>query len=507
MLNSSIVVSNGNGNKKPVGKELPVCTLLDANHKLLSENKHEENLFIAMLMSNPKEHLALALNKVHPYDMTQRYVMFAYQAILDTVKANSEPRKTPNEVVNLTSVARTMSKWQQLTMDFDQCYEFLHALCAVQYQFTDFLSICNAINNHAEAIRAIAIMQENISTIAQDPSQLADIRTKLLTQMVRNGGKTLGGKRPDDLIKAHFADITQLDNYIDSGDELLGSLARKELTMLAGNAGRGKSTYILGLIKDICTANLNRVADDGRKFGVVFVSYEMTDVAVMNSFVAMLSGLKRSDIKRFHKLSDADQQKVKQAYKTVNTWNINVLSGHDLKQQTVGEILFQINMLATEYDIGFVAIDGLWRMRNYGDKYQSYTRHLQELRDLIAIPHNCAIWILHQYKNAGRSLSDDEFPTAEHLDGGNMVARELDAIEGIKRRNQQPTIIHSIKSRNVEEREYLEYYYSFSHSRYFPQPQYENDKSEQPVIATPPPTNIQQIDFMDVGEGKTNDNS
>jgi replicative DNA helicase len=172
-------------------------------------------------------------------------------------------------------------------------------------------------------------------------------------------------------------------------DNINGGSYKGELTVIAGPAKLGKSTY-----------NLN-VARKRAKLGATVVIFvcEMNREAIVRKFISMETGLSIATLKDA-KFTAQEYGRFVEAFKKINKWNMHIID--EYKGLTPLDVRRELRKIMHKESVDVVLIDGLWLMRSNRPSDARHTAVSDIMKDLseIAQKLNIPIDLVHQLKRA-----------------------------------------------------------------------------------------------------------
>lgn len=204
-------------------------------------------------------------------------------------------------------------------------------------------------------------------------------------------------------------------------DEIIGGLGNGELTILAGDEGKGKSTVMLSLV-------LNQLRA-GRR--VVLFSLEMSQAEVCRKLVTMLTGIPAAAFRNAD-LTPTQMALFVDAIAVVEALPLDIID--EYPQLTPGQFERRTRQLLSRQDMALLVIDGLWLMT--GDE-PTRERHIEVSRitkALLALAKRIdkPVLALHQYTGDQKNRAD-KTPTLYDMAESAAVRRDAHLILGLHR--------------------------------------------------------------------------
>lgn len=215
----------------------------------------------------------------------------------------------------------------------------------------------------------------------------------------------------------------------------------KEVTVLAGGAGMGKTTWILSSIRRLCMMG-KRVA--------LFTLEMSASEDVMRALLAVHTGIAKRALKHGD-LTPAQRALFTKAVGEVSEWPLDVID--EFQNLTPTQLRRKLSYLKTQGETELVVIDGLWLMQpdemSKDGRWRDVTNIMRALNQ-VAVDYNVPIVITHQYKD----VLDDR-PRLSDLAESRGVDRNAQVVMGMYRDSYQfgdvanpAAEIHILKDRN-----------------------------------------------------------
>lgn len=211
----------------------------------------------------------------------------------------------------------------------------------------------------------------------------------------------------------------------DNLDSAVVSFVPKEVYVLAGSEGMGKTTMFLSMLRNLTKREPHTV-------GVLF-SLEMVRQEVVQIFTAMESGVFKDKLRR-RELNQMDWSAFVKANAVIANWNVHIVD--EYPTLTPMQLRRKLRRMI-QYDrlpVGIVYIDGLWLMNGTQTTKERWQEVSDIMRDLnqIARDFNVPIVITHQY-NGEAWQRKDKRPTMRDLAESAGVRRNAQVIMGLYR--------------------------------------------------------------------------
>lgn len=244
---------------------------------------------------------------------------------------------------------------------------------------------------------------------------------------VANGGRTPG----------FLTGYPALDELLPSG------LSPNEVTVLVGSEGMGKTTFLLSLARNGLVK--------GKRVGIF--SLEMKQSEVVHNFMAMETGIFKSDLKTFN-LNDAQRKLFAKSAGDIAKWPLDVVD--EYPALTPVQLRRKLRKMWLTNPLELLIIDGLWLMEASEPTKNDRPRDVFNImRDLVQISRdfNVPILLAHQY-NA--MVYKSQRPQLDHISESAGVRRNAQVIIGLHRQSyytpdegdDNTTWAHIMKDRN-----------------------------------------------------------
>lgn len=251
-------------------------------------------------------------------------------------------------------------------------------------------------------------------------------------------------------------------------DELLRGAVPGELTVLAGAEGMGKTTFALGLARNMAKAGK----------GVAIFSLEMSKQEISRIFISMESGLPKRALKAFDFSAQQWSQFVESAG-MFGGWQTHVID--EFPSLTPIQLRRRLRTLtqAQGEKVDVVIIDGLWLMEDSHNASERFEAVRNITRDLIQVARdfNVPIYITHQY-NGDAYKRNDKRPQLHDLAESAGVRRNAqvilglyrDSYYGIRKFNGDVSELHILKDRNGSgaQGNHADFYFDAGHNLFLP---------------------------------------
>lgn len=242
-----------------------------------------------------------------------------------------------------------------------------------------------------------------------------------------------------------------LPTYLVALDELIDGLAPGELTIIAGNAGMGKTAALMTLV-------YNLLAHDK---SVVYFALEMTREEVTQILISMITGIPKQ-VMRSGALTQRQWGDFVLSAKTIEAWRdrLHIFDKLDYPQLKPTNMRTELRYLqdARGMDISAVFVDGLWLMEadEPTDNRPRDVYHVTRAMTDFADEFDCPVVMAQQYNRdfKGRSKKDKR-PKLSDLAEAASVERNADLIIALHRDSYYKiasvtdlTEMHLLKVRN-----------------------------------------------------------
>jgi len=238
-----------------------------------------------------------------------------------------------------------------------------------------------------------------------------------------------------------------------------GGLYPGDVTVLAGNEGLGKTTWMLSFARNVLRAG----------YPVVFFTLEMRKDEILQILISQESGIPKTTL-RDGSLTTEQQVGFAVAAARVAEWPLEIIDefrGED-KPLTPLALRRRLRVLFSRTEIRLACVDGLWLMepskeqeRRANDRPRAVGKIMQSLSDIakgdagLPLP----IMITHQYTGEVAASQNVKRPTIYHLAESAGVRRNAQVIVGLWRNSDKPlTEAHILKDRSGGNQGYIGYF-------------------------------------------------
>lgn len=210
-------------------------------------------------------------------------------------------------------------------------------------------------------------------------------------------------------------------------DEASGGVYRREVTVVAGPSGFGKTTLLLTIAQNNCRLGLR----------VAIFSNEMTRDEIMRRLTSMETGIPESKLKK-GKLTPEEWSLFVAANGRIAEWNLNIVD--DLNPLTPLNLKRRIRKLQYHQGLDLVIVDGLRKMKTHrriNDKEQSQKDELSLIiEDLVDLARqvNLPLLLAHHFHR----IKGNKRPTKESLFGSSTIEALVQVIWALHRDNYDP---------------------------------------------------------------------
>lgn len=227
-------------------------------------------------------------------------------------------------------------------------------------------------------------------------------------------------------------------------DKRLGGLLAGEITVIAGPAGVGKTTVVLSFVRRLME----------QKIPTAFYSLEMTDENIIQTLIAMQSGLDRVNLARMV-LSKPEWSAFVKASGIVSQFPLQIID--DYPQLTPEQLRISLRAIMSRQPVQVVVIDGLWLMHSAKQHEQRRLEVKAIVEELhrIARDFNIPILLIHQLNRAASDRSDKR-PMLSDLSESIAVSQTVENVLGLyrptyydRRHIDRNTYALILKARNV----------------------------------------------------------
>jgi replicative DNA helicase len=228
-------------------------------------------------------------------------------------------------------------------------------------------------------------------------------------------------------------------------DDLLRGAVAGELTVLAGAEGMGKTTFALGMARNMALAGKH----------VAIFTLEMSKEEIARSFISMESRLPKRALKALD-FSGGQWAQFVAGVGKFQDWSVQIID--EFSSLTPMQLRRRLRTLtqAQHQPIDVVIIDGLWLMEDTGGASERHQAVGNITRDLILVARDFGvpIYLMHQY-NGEAGKRPDHHPLLRDLAESAGVRRNAQVILGLYRdsyygiqKAEDVSEVHVLKDRN-----------------------------------------------------------
>lgn len=183
--------------------------------------------------------------------------------------------------------------------------------------------------------------------------------------------------------------------YLD--DKLGGGAATKEVSVLVGKDGMGKTTFLLNMV-------YNRLMDGKPRGALAMFCLEQTGKQIMQSLSAIHTGIARKAFKR-NDLTAAQWQTYVEGLAVMDQWPLHLIDKTEYPSLSPVQLRRRLRRMQMESALDMVVIDGLWLMEPHNpprgsQRFEHVRTIMRDLTD-IAEEFDVPIWLAHQYSLDG----------------------------------------------------------------------------------------------------------
>ncbi|KKM24427.1 hypothetical protein LCGC14_1605150, partial [marine sediment metagenome] len=180
-----------------------------------------------------------------------------------------------------------------------------------------------------------------------------------------------------------------------SVDAIIGGAYKGELTIIAGPAKAGKSTYNLNVARNRAKAGAH----------IVIAILEMNRAAVVRKFVSMETDIPVDTLKNA-KLSGQQWSRFVEASQKISKWNMHIID--DYPAMSPLDLRRELRRIMHNETVDYVLVDGLWRMASDKPSEKRHEEIARILIDLttIAAKMKVPIDLVHQFNAAPNTRRD-----------------------------------------------------------------------------------------------------
>lgn len=200
----------------------------------------------------------------------------------------------------------------------------------------------------------------------------------------------------------------ELPTGIPSLDQLTWGIHRSEVQVIAARTSQGKSTMALQWAINLAIQGKN----------ILFVSFEMTNMQVMERILCSHAGISGWDLRRGLIPSDFDE-KVNTMSTLIQNLNLFLVDNTGREFQQIRNIFKSMEKKKIRPDVIFIDYINLISDDESGDERLSLKKYMGELAD-FAKQFNIAVVVVAQI-NRGATARKDSEPTLQDLKGSGVL--------------------------------------------------------------------------------------
>lgn len=456
-------------NKRPRVSGQTIPFEVKAQSVLSLTSPDAEAAVLGAVMRDPSVYAAISetLQPGDFYILWHGYVWFAFEKIT-----------ARNESIDPLTVADELQAMKQLNEQDPHRLAALAANVPTAYNVETYARI---VRGCALRLRLLKVAEEIVAAVHDQQAfrtteALIDECNRRLflatDQGLQGVDSSINGILSEYVTQAEEAYLSGKRRGIASGfgnlDELLRGAVPGELTVLAGAEGMGKTTFALGLARNMAKAG----------YGVAIFTLEMSREEIGRIFVSMESGLPKRALKAFDFTAPQWTQFIEGAGR-FGEWNVHIID--DFPSLTPIQLRRRLRTLihAQKQQIDVVIIDGLWLMEDTDRNKERHEAVRNITRDLITIARDfqVPIYLTHQYNGDARKR-DEKRPQLHDLAESAGVRRNAqvilglyrDSYYGIKRGFQDVSELHVLKDRNGSgaQGNHADFYFDVTHNLFLP---------------------------------------
>jgi replicative DNA helicase len=418
-------------------------TLKPANTIDLSDtaNIRAEEAVIGAVLHKPELYPALA-ETLQPGDFFNLFNGYIWHAFGELLEASTE--------IDLVTVADRLEARKVLDMNW------LTALTAAVPDVNNIEHYARMVRDASTRLRIISAAAEmidntlgktfpTVEALIDDCNRLLYSATDQRVQTDTSAQSIISTYY--DRIEAAMSgkDIAGVPTGWSHFDALLHGFAPGEVTVLAGNEGMGKTTWVLSALRNALKQGLH----------VAHFTLEMTQEEIIRALTAMESGIPK-DVLKTGKLSRAQWSKFVESAGVISKWPLHVIDEYPSLSPV--QLRRRLRKMMVTESVQLVSIDGLWLMdaTEPTDDRPRDVFHIMRDLNTLAKQFYLPILITHQYNGKAFDRADKKKrPMIWDLAESAAVRRNAQVIIGLYRdkfygieTGQDLTEAHILKDRN-----------------------------------------------------------
>ena len=240
-------------------------------------------------------------------------------------------------------------------------------------------------------------------------------------------------------------ELPHLPTGIVALDKIIGGFFKREVAVLAGGPGDGKTAAVLSIIRNAARMGA----------GVAYFSQEIPREDVVRRLVAMETGISEQRLKMYQFNNNDDYRLWQKAISTVGSWPLFVID--DMPGLTPTQMKRRLRRLGRRVDL--VVVDGLWLMEaDASDAKLERRIQLDRIMKSLAVmakhTFNLPFVVVHQINREGTKRRDsgrgggDKRPRKQDMAESTGVEQNANVILALYRPPHQQPEIGVIKNRS-----------------------------------------------------------
>lgn len=317
----------------------------------ISNIRAEEALIGAVLL-NPEQAYPQVSEMVQPSDFFYLQHGFIWHAIQQIERQGDQ--------INLITILKHLRQHKTAEVDEGK----LGTLTSAAPDINHAESFARIVRDFAR-IRRVLMATDEIRNLLLSPGAITDVdilMDQCMDQMYIASEQLL--KHEEVTLKATADNILddleqRMDTNVKPGfsighirlNDKLGNLQPKELCIVGGTSGQGKTTWMLSTI-------LKAVQ---RGEGVALFSLEMTKREITQTLISMLTGISKTTIKS-GVLSTVEHGKAIEALAAITQYPLYIIDKTEYPELTPSQMRRRLKILMRRYNIAAAYVDGIWLM-------------------------------------------------------------------------------------------------------------------------------------------------
>lgn len=368
------------------------------------------------------------------------------------------------DILSIVNVSRTEDKIAKQIKDYDIASHLSACIAACPDPSSVHAYVLQVID-FATRWRLASRLAQQVELLSTNTAKLPEILDEI-TSDVLDATKSIWSPRSDAMhtMLALYEKVEHmygegLDPTIHTGfhdlDEKTGGLFPKNVTVLVGEAGRGKTTWSLSATRQMVKQG----------YHVAYFSLEMNQEEIARILTAMEVGISRTKL-RTGRLTEDDYARFVQISGNISKWSFDVVD--DLVSMTPAQMVRRLRLMMLEKEVDVVIVDNLRLMeadKPTGERHRDVAQIMYDMTT-YANELDIPILLVHHYKNALGNRKPEMGDISEST-GVEKTAQTIWALFHMEVDGEVKTYTRVLKDRNGGSTgETSEYFYNREYSRY-----------------------------------------